>query len=143
MLFRHHHKRSKAVRLVFSEAILSVVGLILIILMLIPLIKNQNKRAQSDVIIQELQTKIKNLEEQNQRLEKLIKYLESDNFVEEKARLDMGLKKEGEEVVVITNLLASSSSETAQSSPLTSGRTKLSNPQKWFNYFFKHNYESR
>ncbi len=52
--------------------------------------------------IKELQSEISSLEKENEKLQKDISYLEKDPFfIEKKAREDLGLKKEGEEVYVI------------------------------------------
>ena len=64
----------------------------------------------------------------------MVDYFNSTAYIEEKARVDLGLKKEGEKVVVIAdsakNKLAQNKTEAAAEKPKT-------NPQKWWQYFFE------
>ncbi len=52
--------------------------------------------------ISQLQENIKTLEQGNQEFQELIKYFNSDAYIEERARLDLGLKKQGENVTVVS-----------------------------------------
>ena len=83
-----------------------------------------------------LQNRLVTAQQKNVELNELITYLNSQAFIEEKARRDLGLKGEGERVVVITdevignNLLQSSRTEAESSRPAT-------NAAKWMDFFFK------
>lgn len=85
---------------------------------------------------------IKNLQEEVKQLEKkkfdsieLLKYVSSDNFVEEKARTELNLKKNGENVVFIEE---GADIEDAVVEELEEGKSYLSNAKKWW-YYFTHN----
>lgn len=84
--------------------------------------------------IDELEQEISGLQKDTAELTELIQYFNSSAYVEEKARVDLGLKKEGEKVVLVTddlkkNLLGNDSANNAEESQ--------SNFKKWWGYFFK------
>ncbi len=81
-----------------------------------------------------LEQEISGLQKDTAELTELIQYFNSSAYVEEKARVDLGLKKEGEKVVLVTddlkkNLLENDSANNAEESQ--------SNFKKWWGYFFK------
>lgn len=87
--------------------------------------------------IEKIKKDITDMEKENSGLSDLIGYFNSDLFVEKEARIKLGLKKEGESVIIIDN----SSSEqkidnpiAADTSPLT--KEKKSNLSLWWDYFF-------
>jgi cell division protein FtsL len=84
--------------------------------------------------INNLEQEISNLQKDTGKLTELIQYFNSNAYIEEKARVDLGLKKEGEKVVLVPddikkNLLNNENEEKSEN--------ELSNPKKWWNYFFK------
>lgn len=81
--------------------------------------------------INDLQGEIGHLEKQNQDLSQLIDYLKSDTFIEQEAKLKMGLKKPGENLVVMPQ---NENPEAQNTSLLEANKT---NPSKWWSYFFK------
>lgn len=126
-----------------------VVFLLILIALSVPLIKNIGNRRRINLEIKNLEAEIELTDNKNNDLNKLIAYLESDQYLEEQARLNMGLKKDGEEVVVLKGLnkadgkqLASDS--TAGDSPFSIPGLEQnlksnidSNPAKWLRYFTK------
>ncbi len=125
----------------------ALLGLIIVGLIIFPLIKNVNQRRKVNREIKELEEEIKTVSDKNNDLKKMINYLESDQFLEEQARLNFGFKKPGEEVAVVkTNNdgQATSSSASGEAGNIydipgweKSQPAKLvSNPQKWWKYFF-------
>ena len=81
----------------------------------------------------DLEREIANLERDNLEFRELIEYFNSNAYIEERARVDLGLKKDGEKVVVITNAAATG---TAIAHVGTESLGALTNPQKWWHYFF-------
>jgi len=84
--------------------------------------------------INNLEQEITNLQKDTGKLTELIQYFNSNAYIEEKARVDLGLKKEGEKVVLVPddikkNLLNTENQEKSEN--------ELSNPKKWWHYFFK------
>ncbi|MDD5032291.1 MAG: septum formation initiator family protein [Patescibacteria group bacterium] len=123
-------------KIIYSQKFLALVGLILVILISFPLARNVSKRYYLSKEIKELDKEISDFESKNKDLKELIAYLESEQFVEEKARLNLGLKKEGEKVAVIKDDI---STTTAFDLEAESGdnRENFSNPRRWCDYFFR------
>ena len=141
----NRNKKNIITRILFNPKILALIGLIIIILISVPLAKRVSQRYKIDQEIKDMEAEIAGLENKNIDLKELINYLESDQFVEEQARLQFGLKKEGEEVAVIKNeevnqiqerveaggsavfgIVGSDKNKTAESS---------SNTARWWKYF--------
>ena len=143
-----------------SPKLLTLIGLVIIVLMSIPVAKNVSQRYEIDEEINDLRNEIKMIESKNTKLTQLIDYLGSDQYVEEQARLNFSLKKPGEEVVIINedgvlngndskkglngdNGVTIDDSITSDSIYNIPGPNKekkivaISNPQKWWVYFFK------
>lgn len=114
-----------------SPLFLSLVLLCLLAVIIIPLYKNMTSRYRIDREIDDLRQEIDSLETGNKDLEKLLAYLESDQFAEAEARLNFGLRKKGEEVVVIKEESAAIGSVDEKKAG-----ENLSNPAKWLKYFF-------
>jgi cell division protein FtsL len=124
------NKRKRKPSFILNPKILTLIILVFIIFSFFPLIKNYNQKRLVDREVAEIQEKIKEFETKNQDLKELFTYLESDSGRQEIARLNLGLKSPDEEVVIIENLLNSSSQ-------VESDKLAQSNWQKWLFYFFK------
>lgn len=76
--------------------------------------------------------------QRQQQLQDLIDYLGSPTFQEQEARLKLGLKKTGEQVIVVppTNAVNSNTSEPSLSANTDTAGAPISRPAKWWNYFF-------
>ena len=88
-----------------------------------------------DAEVNELKQAIDGLESKNQELESSLAYIQTPEFQELEAKRQLGLAKDGENVIVFSDKPAgkikSSDNETdGEDAP------QLSNPQKWLNYFF-------
>lgn len=83
--------------------------------------------------IEELQTQVQSLEGKKLQSLQLLQYVNSDNFIEEKARTELNLKKPGENVVFVDGV--TSVSTTKASAGVTVDEPHLSNPRKWWYYF--------
>jgi len=103
------NKRKRKPSFILNPKILTLIILVFIIFSFFPLIKNYNQKRLVDREVAEIQEKIKEFETKNQDLKELFTYLESDSGRQEIARLNLGLKSPDEEVVIIENLLNSSS----------------------------------
>ncbi len=84
-----------------------------------------------------IQKEINALEEEAHRLEsrrsellELTQSLEGGGFLEEEARVELGLQRPGETVLVVETAAGSSSAEAEN--------RDQSNPVRWFNYFVHH-----
>jgi cell division protein FtsL len=109
-----------------------IIGLAGIVAVAYPFIGNYSKKLWLDQEIAKAQSDISEYEKQNQDLKEMINYLSSDQAVEEKARLSLGLKRAGEQVVVIQEKgLSANSSALPEPVPAI-----MTNSEKWFDYFF-------
>ena len=92
----------------------------------------------------QVRTQVKRLRDQiateqsrQQQLRDLLTYLQSPTFQERQARLELGLKKDGERVVVVPP--ASGQGDGNTNSTVTDGETSpaasVSAPMRWLNFF--------
>jgi len=116
--------------LIFSKFFL-IFCVALFLAILFGLANGTIKNYKVDTEIQDLQNEIKALEGQNQEFDQLINYLKSESFIEQEAKLKLGLKKPGENMVVIPQ------TDTGNNSNGDEKNEQLSNPTKWWIYFFK------
>ncbi|NCO79828.1 hypothetical protein CO116_03000 [Candidatus Falkowbacteria bacterium CG_4_9_14_3_um_filter_38_19] len=138
-------RKNLFIKIFSSQKLLALLGLIIIILISLPLAKNVSRRYRINQEIKELEKEISALENKNLDFKELVSYLESDQFVEEQARLKLGLKKEGEAVAVISGPTTGESPAAATSSPIYNipGLEKIqpakpiSNLERWWRYFFE------
>jgi len=123
-------KKSFFTDLIFSKFFL-ILGVILFLSVLFVLAKGTIKNYQVDSNIKDLQNQISHLEGQNQEFSQLLDYLKSDTFVEQEAKLKLGYKKPGENLVIIPQdqLVNAPASE--------NNKIETFNPARWWNYFFK------
>ncbi len=118
-------------RLVAGQWLFTVLAIGVLVLIGVPAVKNYGQQKAIDIEIKEAQAEIERFSAKNQEIKEVINYLESDQAVEDQARLNLGLKKAGEKVVVISDR-----PQVAESLPSAASSKNLSNPHKWFNYFF-------
>lgn len=130
-------------KFLFNEKILTFLLLLMIALLSVPLYNNFHRRQKINREISNLEAEINQAENKNTELQKLIKYLESDQFVEEQARLNLNMKKPGESVAVVTDSPESAkdggTQSTASAVPGTGAAAKAGFAADWWNYFFKSN----
>lgn len=83
--------------------------------------------------IEELETSISTLEEQNADLKNLIAYYQTETFRELEARRKLGLKKPGEIVIALPE-----NTETPPESenPEEKKQTNIPNPKRWWEFLF-------
>jgi cell division protein FtsB len=118
-------------KLVSRQALWTLLGLVILGAIAWPAIKNYSQQQALDQEIKEAQGEIEKYQDQNKDLKDMISYLSSDQAIEDKARLNLGLKKSGENVIIISE--AAAATDTPAS---TSADANLSNPEKWLHYFF-------
>ena len=115
-----------------SQIFFTLIALTLLVMMLIPVYKNWQERKAIDQEISEIQKEIEQYENSNQELRQMLNYLESEESLEAQARLNLGLKKPGEEVVVIKKDIEDKEGV----NKINNKKEDLSNSQLWFRYFF-------
>jgi cell division protein FtsB len=100
---------------------------------LVGLAKGTIKNYKMNSEIQDLQGEINRLDKQNQEFGQLIEYLKSESFIEQEGKLKLGLKKPGEQLVIIPQDNAIFNPEQNKD------KIERANPVKWWSYFFKIN----
>lgn len=121
-------------RLFSSQRFLAILSLTFLIVLLFPLAKTYTQKKLMEKEISDIQEEIAVYQKTNQELKEMISYLESDQSLEEQARLNLNLKKPGEQVIVIDD----SKNSVDASTPTTTGEI-VSNFTKWWRYFFVDN----
>jgi len=135
MIFGNEKKSNKP----WKNVIFLVIGVVILVTAIFNFASGFVKNRQVNNEITNLNEQITNLGQENSQQKKLIEYFNSDAYVEEKARANLGLKKQGEKVVIVNN----NSNQNNNASDSTnindnSNLTKIqSNPGKWWHYFFK------
>ena len=85
--------------------------------------------------ISHLQDEARNLEAKKLESLDILKYVKSQSFVEEKARTQLNMAKDGEQVAIITASRTKNGDGQGKNNMLELGQ--VSNPGKWWNYFFE------
>ncbi|MFP4514981.1 MAG: FtsB family cell division protein [Parcubacteria group bacterium] len=129
---RDYKKDNFISRLFKSQLFFTLLGLMLLVMILIPVYRNYQETNAIDKEIAEIQKEIKEYESSNQELRQMLDYLESEESLEAQARLNLGLKKPGEEVVVIKT--EAENQEIINN--INNKKEDLPNSKLWFSYFF-------
>jgi len=119
-------------RFVSSQRFLAVIGLVFLVIIILPLARAYSQRRLVTQEISDVQKQINDYESQNQNLKDMISYLQSDQSLEEQARLNLNMKKPGEQVVVIKEQGGLSALGMATGPDTAAG----GNFAKWWHYFF-------
>jgi len=117
-------------RLFMNQRFLAIVGLVFLVIVIFPLARTYSQRRLIEKEINDVKKQISNFENENQDLQELITYLQSNQSLEEQARRNLNLKKPGEQVVVIE---APSLQAVAVEATSTNNKSNL---VKWWYYFF-------
>ena len=115
-----------------SQRFLALIGLVFILVIIFPLARTYSQRRLVEKEIDEVKKQISDYESQNQQLKELALYLQSDQSLEEQARLNLNMKKPGEGVVVIQER-----NQDAVQISATSSEEAANNLEKWWRYYFK------
>ncbi len=137
--------RGTFVERLLSWRFLFVVNFIIIVFLSLSLGKEvmRNNTIQSE--ISALQVQAAELADDNSNISALQSALESESYIEREARLKLGMKKPGENVVVIQDgdsVVTGRGTVVDSSDPLglvisdSSTDIALANPTKWWYYFF-------
>lgn len=122
------------IKKIFSSKLVLLAIFILAILLGLSAGKSFLRKYQINREIKNLEAEINKLENSNRELSDLIQYLNSDFFMEQEARLKLGLQKPGEKVIVIPSQTVDNLADIQKKEY---NNQELSNPQKWWKYFFK------
>lgn len=124
------------VRRFFTSRLFLIVILVVAIFLAINYARAYYQEYKVKQEISALREEVKHLEQKKIESLKILQYVTSDAFVEEKARTELNLKKPGEKVVVISGGDEQKrSGEQGVDEPKT---RYLSNPIKWWYYITHH-----
>ena len=120
---------------IFSSRAFLLVGILILLILGVAYLRAYYQNYQIQAEIRQMLDESGRIENKNAELRALLERVKQNDYVEEKARTELGLIKVGEnETIIIGNRVASSSGQT-ETAMLESKR--LSNPREWWNYFFK------
>jgi cell division protein FtsL len=127
------YKKDNFITRVFkSQIFFTLLALALLVMILIPVYKNYQERKFIEKEIAERERKIAEYENSNKEFKQMLEYLDSEEALEAQARLNLGLKKSNEDVVVIKT----ETENQEEINNINNKKENLSNPQIWFRYFF-------
>jgi cell division protein FtsB len=118
-------------RRILNSKLFLAFGLMVLVFLLVAFGREFSRRYYLEQQVKSLRSNIEELEGKNQEFGRLIEYFNTQNFTEEEARLKMGYKKIGEEVLVINQ------PEIKPKKSEEENLATISNPAKWWLYFFK------
>ncbi len=124
-------RRINLEKIKIKRIVLVILGILILVLISFPVFENMDQRNEIDTEMEELENEILRLHTKNEDLKNAIEYLESDQFTEEQARFSLGLKKRGEDVVVVKK-----EEMTSDSREVLENFADKSNAEKWWSYFF-------
>jgi len=128
-------KRTKNRKFKFlSSSYFIILGVIILILISFALAKEILRRREINQQITQLKDEISRLGGENQELGNLITYFRTKSFQEKEAREKLGLQKPGEKAIAIPQTIQG---EERASVLEKNEEENLSNPKKWWLYFFK------
>ena len=128
-----------------SSRVFIIIGICFLVFIGFSLGKETYRNYQIEKEIQALEEEISSIEKNNDNLTHLIEYFKTESYQEKEARQKLGLQKEGEKVVVITEenieteeLEMESAENSIQEFNQSGGiqKEEISNPRKWWNFIF-------
>lgn len=118
---------------IFSSKIFFGIFLIIIIYLSMNVYRGVKQRIEVRKEISNLKMEIENLDKENNKLSDLIKYFETEEYVESISREKLSYKKPGEKIIVFTE---------EDSDNISNTKNKIEEIEKepniklWWNYFF-------
>lgn len=113
-----------------------LIGVFILVLLTVGFLRAYYKNYQIREEIKSMMNEYRKLEDKKSELKALLDRVKQKDYIEEKARLELGLLKEGEnETIIVGNGL----SKSGQSDNAVVESKNISNPRQWWNYFFNIN----
>lgn len=122
----------------FFSGLFFLAGLAVLVMIGISLGKETYRKRQIQKEIENLQTEIQKVNQENSELGNLISYLSSQEFQEKEAREKLNLQKEDEKMVVLRKDTSPQNSEKTNEDAknIEAVEDKTQNWQKWLGLFF-------
>lgn len=115
---------------ILSSKLFFFIFFVIVVFMSINVYSSMKQRMQVKREIENLKSEINNLQKENTELDSLVKYFNTDEYIEISSREKLGYKKPGEKIVVLTKESDINGSETNTTS------SDKSNIKLWWDYFF-------
>lgn len=119
-------------RFLISQRFLVIVFLVITVAICFPLARSVSKKKIIENEIAGMKAENEAFANRSKELREVINYLQSDASLEEQARLNLGLKKANEAVVVVSRPETQISSTS-----ITENEDRITNWNHWLDYFFK------
>jgi cell division protein FtsB len=129
---RREHNEPIWQRLFKSQRFLTVVLLFLLIAIFFPIARQYSQNREIEKEINDMKQQVAQYQSQSQDFNQMISYLQSDASLEEQARLNLGLKKPGEQVAVVSYPETATAINGSSTNTVTG---QSSNWQRWVKYF--------
>lgn len=113
---------------IWSSNIFSVLLIILLAASFIKVGKEVMLRLEIRKEIETLQAQLDDVQSKKDKMDKFISYLQTSEYIEKQARLELNLSKPGEKQINLLDHKNVADNKLAED--------KRSNPEKWYNYFF-------
>lgn len=139
-MYQNKKKNGNKIKIML-QLFFTLVAIIIIFFLSIPLSNKLKRQHGINDEIKILKQEIEMNKQKNSELKEFVEYLSSDQFVEEKARVNLNYRKEGESVVVIKDNdedLEKLNNDFVYSSNVKTEEKeeKFKNLHNWIDYFF-------
>ncbi len=114
------------------------IGVAVLLLLSVALGKELLRRYEVNREVKQLESEIAELEQRNLDLDDLIDYFNTNSFTEKEARQKLGMQKQGETTVILTES-QNANSPTGEQGIESNQNKSITNPQRWWQYFFSTN----
>ena len=131
------HERTKTVA---RWSLWIVISIIAFFVVGVSTIQETYRDWQVDQEMQNIKTQIMQLEAKRSSLSDVVQKMNAFDNIDREARAQLGMQKPGERVIVLRGGLPSEDTAQEPGTDITGSgaESALSNPQKWFTYFFNH-----
>jgi len=130
-----NRKQQSFVTRFFSSKLFLFVGFFVIIILALNFVRGYYQKYKVDQEILLLKEEISSLERKKIESMEILEYVSSEVFVEEKARTELNMKKEGEKVIYIKQGSVTEKKSNQKKEPRNIIGQNVSNPVKWWYYF--------
>ena len=131
-------KKKNILSKLFFSKLFFILSIILILFLIWFFLKGYNENRATNQNLESLKKEIEDLEKDNQEFSRLIEYFNSSSFVEKEAREKLGLKKNGEKVVAVSennNYRKDEDNQIVEKN--IENKKSIFLPKLWMDYFFK------
>ena len=128
--------RQNKIRRVFGLKTFFIINLAILFLVTLSFGREFVRNYEIDKEIKNLEEKAAMIESQNQEILQLAEHLKTDDYLEEEGRVRLGLKKPGENVVIISEPEELTEPTQVPTAVAVQEDKKTSNPRLWLEYFF-------